>query len=761
MTSSNTSSSKNRADEMVVVDQQMSLLDDADALSQRWNDEVLSKIGSSRETKSLSLKQQQLLWGGRGKGGRGIGRNTIQRRDIILPDITLEYISDDVSGAVGSRTLLDGAKLKLLSGGDRVYALVGRNGCGKSTLLRRMHAKKIPGFVNLNLQSMYIPQEVFGYGDHESNNGSDNGGDSGQDNEDEKEVITPLDVVMRYRKKNQQESKGVTEKRIETLEQELETLMGGNTDDNNDNDDNVDANDENHEEEIERICNEISMLEDQLNTLDGGTEEGLDLEYHQKASQVLSCFGITEDQQKTSMNYLSGGQKKKVLLACTLFCDIDVLLLDEPTNHLDMQGIVQLHALIQTMIERKAIVVLVSHDVALINSVATDVIHFANQTLTYYKGNYTDFLLQKNQHDLHKVHQQNALNKQRQSMIKTIDNLKKQSIGSKGSGSKKIRRAMNERKKKLERHGVEKDENGHRRTVQSAGGIKTASINSLDASTRKHAKNYSQLIKRSDLSIAPVPEKEVQFKFKNITCHWYEPLVSILDVGHGYPDGNQNEANPRLRMLFDSVDLRIDEKSTTCILGENQSGKTTLIRLISGEMQPTEGKVQFPSPCPTICYFDQHKADNLIVEGVTKYGSDTSSISLLMSMYPKKTEQDVRGELTAFGLSPQQASTHIQFLSGGERCRLCLVMLMLSDPHVLILDEISNHLDPESVDALAYGINNWNGTVVLVSHDIHLIRQIDAKCYVLMKEGRLMCVQGGIDSYLQSIWRQECGTVDV
>ncbi len=104
----------------------MALMDDADALSKTWNEEVLSKI-----TKETSLKQQQLLWGGKGRGGRGIGRNTIQRNDIILPDVTLEYVSDDVSGAVGTKTLLNGAKLKLLSGGDRVYALVGRNGCGE------------------------------------------------------------------------------------------------------------------------------------------------------------------------------------------------------------------------------------------------------------------------------------------------------------------------------------------------------------------------------------------------------------------------------------------------------------------------------------------------------------------------------------------------------------------------------------------------------------------------------------------------------
>ena len=120
-------------------------------------------------------------------------------------------------------------------------------------------------------------------------------------------------------------------------------------------------------------------------------------------------------------------------------------------------------------------------------------------------------------------------------------------------------------------------------------------------------------------------------------------------------------------------------------------------------------------------------------------------------MFPKKNEQDIRGQLSSFGLGPQQASTHIQFLSGGERCRLCLAMLMLSDPQLLVLDEISNHFDPESVDALAYGIQQWNGTILMVSHDVHFIRQLDAKCFVLMNEGKLKFVQGGIDSYLKTL----------
>jgi ATPase subunit of ABC transporter with duplicated ATPase domains len=294
--------------------------------------------------------------------------------------------------------------------------------------------------------------------------------------------------------------------------------------------------------------------------------------------------------------------------------------------------------------------------------------------------------------------------------------------------------------------------------------IKVGSINSLDASTRGSGKkNYSELLKNAQLNIAPIPEKEVQFKFRNTTCQWHEPLISALDVGYGFPEDNDNHTDTHTdthigkdkdvkikNMLFDSVDLCVDEKSITCILGENQSGKTTLLKILSDQLQPIEGKVQLAHNA-TIAYFDQHKADNLIIDGMTKYGSTISSISLLVSIYPKKTEQEIRTQLICFGLSTQQSSTYIQFLSGGEHCRLCLAMLMINDPHVLILDEPGNHLDPESVNALAYGIKNWNGTVLLVSHDVHLIRQLEARCFILMKEGQLRYVQNGIHSYLQSL----------
>ena len=332
-----------------IISQQISSLDSSDPYALTWQSQVLSQI-----TNQSSLKQQSILWGGRGKGGRGMSRQTVQPKDVIINDITLEYCSEDISGCVGSKVLLNDAKLKLLGTGiltsssssddcdddddglkkkGRVYALVGRNGCGKSTLLRRIDAKKIPGVFNLHLKSMYIPQEVFEddynflnyYNDDDDDDNDDNNGECrSTPRQTHNDIVTPLDIVLGYKRKNKKESKQSSEKRIQELEEELEIIM-----------EKMNNSDVNYDHEMERICTEIAYLEDLLNGTGSASDNMIgdkvndveDEEYH-KASQVLDYFGIDEVKQHSSMNILSGGQKKKVLLACALFCDIDILLLD-------------------------------------------------------------------------------------------------------------------------------------------------------------------------------------------------------------------------------------------------------------------------------------------------------------------------------------------------------------------------------------------------------------------------------------------------
>ena len=248
-------------------------------------------------------------------------------------------------------------------------------------------------------------------------------------------------------------------------------------------------------------------------------------------------------------------------------------------------------------------------------------------------------------------------------------------------------------------------------------------------------------MKLAEIDVGPVPDKAVQFDFENVSSTWGdEPLVMVMDMGHGY-DGS---------LIFDCVDLSFREGSRTTILGENGSGKTTLLSIIAGSISPTVGTVHFANGI-TIGHFRQNAVDHLfsdLVVASENGGGIVTPLSFLAGKFPSKSEQDIRGELTRFGLSPKQAATNLRFLSGGERCRVCMVSMMLESPQLLVIDEVSNHLDVESVSALIYGLRKWNGTIVMASHDANFIREMGGDSYVLF-DGKLMRLDGGIDAYLR------------
>jgi ATPase subunit of ABC transporter with duplicated ATPase domains len=693
------------ASQSAVVESQLTSLDDTDCYSSTWTD-ALSRA---------ALDPTTLQWGGRGQGGRGRARRTYQPKDVVVDNVRLEYVGSDQGSC---RVLLEGATLKLLSA--HVYAMIGINGCGKSTLLRRIASGRIPGFPP-HISSIYIPQEILLLDDEE---------------DPEKENLTPLDAVLREHGTYSEKSTAAAESHMEELEAEMELL---------------DINLEEDQLKMEELCDRLSLLSDDA---DGDDQHAVQKE----ALEALEFMGIDESLCNAPITSLSAGQRKKVSLAVALSCRCDLLLIDEPTNHLDVQGLLQLRRLIALCTARQTTVLLVSHDVDLVNDVATDVIQQFDQFLLYYPGNYADHLVQRQQSDLHQLRQAVSLNKKKTSMVKTLDNLKKHATG-KTVGSKKANKQIESHRKKIERQGLDdKDEKGHRWTQQKAGtGIKPGSINAVDASTRRGLKT-NELLQLTEKSIRPPPDKLVQFVFRKVSSQWGEPLIMALDVGHGYgvsASEPQDDPTPLSRgivkkdgFLFDCVDLCIDEGGTYCIMGANASGKSVLLRLLAKLEEPLEGEVKHASNLD-VGFYDQY-----VVDEMTRKNGTGNALSYLTERFPKKNDQDIRSELSAFGLGKTQIQTSLSFLSGGERSRLCLAALMLGDPQVLMLDNPTSNLDIESVEALIYGLSRWNGTVILVSHDADFIRSLEAQCCVLSpREGKLLRVEGGIDSYLKVFMR--------
>jgi len=330
------------------------------------------------------------LWGGRGKGGRGLARRTIQPKDVVLENVHMQYIHGDV--------ILDGATIKLLN--NHVYSLVGKNGCGKSTLLSRMHSQKIPGW-STQWTSLYIPPSLPTEYTH----------------------LTPLQVVKKFFERCRNESRTAVESRIKEVEDEIDILV------------------EEEQEKMELLCEEISHLEDASN---------LDQDYLERSNISEFLQELDIDPHHACADLSSCKQKEVLLLVASICCSFtNLLLLDEPTSNLDIAGLLRLRRLIE---QSTATIVMVSHDVDLINDVSTDIIDMQAKKLWYYPGNYDSYRLMKEQKEKHNLNQSMVMEKKREQLRSTLQHLKERPTSKRKGGSKKKAKAIASHRKKMEWH---------------------------------------------------------------------------------------------------------------------------------------------------------------------------------------------------------------------------------------------------------------------------------------------------------------------
>jgi len=408
------------------------------------------------------------------------------------------------------------------------------------------------------------------------------------------------------------------------------------------------------------------------------------------------------------MNTLSGGERKRVALATAALVTPDVLLLDEVTNHLDAAGINQLS---QFLSEYPHTVILVTHNRDLTDYVCNHVAHMVDEQLHYTRGNYNDFLGAKAQNDLHQTRIATNLNKERDKLQSSIDTMKGMQRGEKGLGGAKRGKQIESKKKKLDRHGVEKDENGHRWSAQTADGARAGSINATVRAQERKNMSRTNILRAIDGILYPFIDKEIQFVLRKAPEYeFHEPLVKCEDVEAGF----SGEAGS----LF-YCDMTILQHTRTIILGPNGSGKTQLLKILAQEIQPKEGRCVHCANV-NVASFSQMVADD-ILETVEE---DDTPLSFLARKFPLASEQELRGELASFGIQANMIGVKVKSMSGGERVRVIYASLMLGNPQLLILDEPNNHLDLESVEAIAVGLGSWDGTLIISSHDSSLLRRL-------------------------------------
>ena len=255
--------------------------------------------------------------------------------------------------------------------------------------------------------------------------------------------------------------------------------------------------------------------------------------------------------------------------------------------------------------------------------------------------------------------------------------------------------------------------------------------NSARASTARQAQSRAKALARMQPIAAMAEDPTLSFDFPS-PDELKPPLVTLDLASVGYTEGNP---------ILERLNLRIDPDDRIALLGRNGNGKTTLARLLAAQLTPMEGQMS-SSGKMRVGYFTQYQVEEL--------DGDDTPLEHMTHQMKGANPGAVRAQLGRFGFSGAKATTKVGKLSGGERARLALALITRDAPHMLILDEPTNHLDVDAREALVQALNEYEGTVVLVSHDRHML-ELTADRLVLVDGGTATEFSGTIEDYTDFI----------
>jgi len=406
-----------------------------------------------------------------------------------------------------------------------------------------------------------------------------------------------------------------------------------------------------------------------------------------RATALLENLGFSPELRARPLAQLSGGWRVRTMLAAAIFAKPDLLLLDEPTNHLSILAVMWLaRELATSETWKERMVVIVSHDRHFMDEVCTDCLHIsgAAKRLTQCRGNYSKWAKQRKE-------QQILFAKEQAQRKEEIDKLREYAgHGFKYGGSSSQINKM---------------------------GMKAKQADKLEEIHADHAEDLAALQEDMELPMNIAAGGELDGF-----------IVQLLDVGFGYP-------NSTPARLFEHCEFGITSKSRIVLLGENGNGKTTLVKLIMGELKACEGEVR-RSPHARYAIVNQHHADQIDLT--------MTPLQFLAKEYPGDGSnghmEKLRGHLSSCGVTTGGSgksklmdlqNTPASALSGGQRSRVALASVSFARPHVLVLDEPTNNLDLESVAALAESVQQFKGAVICVSHDQFFVQAVANEAWVV------------------------------
>jgi ATPase subunit of ABC transporter with duplicated ATPase domains len=390
-------------------------------------------------------------------------------------------------------------------------------------------------------------------------------------------------------------------------------------------------------------------------------------------SKVCNGLQIDGDMQQREFRLLSGGEKTKINLGRILLQNTNVLLLDEPTNHLDIASSEWIEAFLKNY---KGTVIVISHDRYFLDNVVTRIVEIVDGKAELYQGNYSYFAVEKEERYIQQLNQY----QQEQRKIQQLEEAAKR---------------MHEWAK-----------------------------NADSAAMHRRAFSIEKRIERMDNTEKPLKEKNITATFNQESFSGKEIAV-FKDISKTY---NENK-------VLENINMTLYRGDRIALLGRNGCGKTTLLRIVTGEEQPDTGTAKLGE---SIKYALLQQ--NIVFESPERTVLDTIRYDLELS------DSAARNMLAAYKFRGNDVFKKVESLSGGERTRLRLCLLMQKDVNMLILDEPTNHLDIASREWIEECVESFEGTILFVSHDRYFISRFAEKIWEL-ENGRISVFNGSYEEY--------------